>query len=48
MSNLRVDYSDLRGLVDEGKKQSEERRGRRARLRTYPLRAARVAAIGFY
>jgi hypothetical protein len=45
MSDLRIDYSGLSGLVDEGKKQSQRREARRTRLRTLPLRAARAAAI---
>ena len=46
MSDLRIDYSGLSGLVDEGKKQSQRSEARRTRLRTLPLRAARAAAIG--
>ncbi len=45
MSDLRVDYSQLSGLVDEGKKQSEQRKERRTRLRSLPLRAARAVTI---
>lgn len=45
MSNLRIDYSDLTGLVDEGAKQSEQREQRRARLRSLPLRVARTTLV---
>lgn len=45
MSDLRIDYAGLSGLVDEGKKQSEARDERRARLRALPLRAARTGAL---
>jgi len=41
MSDLRVDYSDLTGLVDEGVKQSERQQKTRDRVRSFPLRAAR-------
>lgn len=40
MSNLRIDYSDLHGLVEEGAKQSEAREERRARLRSLPRTVA--------
>ena len=42
MSDLRIDYSDLTGLVDEGVRQSEERKERRARVRSFPARSARL------
>jgi hypothetical protein len=45
MGDLRIDYSDLTGLVDEGVRQSEEKNQRRARVRGLPLRAARSAAF---
>jgi hypothetical protein len=45
MSDLRIDYSDLTGLVDEGARQTEEKKERRARVRTLPLRTARSAAV---
>ena len=45
MSNLSIDYSGLRGLVDEGKKESKRREERRTRLHSLPVRAARAAAI---
>ena len=43
MSDLRIDYSGLTGLVDEGKKQSERREERRTLLRGLPLRTARAS-----
>lgn len=50
MSDLRIDYSDLHGLVEEGAKQSEERQERRTRFRSLPRRmawtTARWAALG--
>ena len=45
MSDLRIDYGELSGLVDEGVKESEQRKERKARLRSLPLRAARWAAL---
>ncbi len=45
MSDLRIDYSDLTGLVDEGVRKSEERKQRRERTRRLPLRAGRLAAF---
>lgn len=45
MTNLRIDYSDLTGLVDEGVKQSEQKKERRARVRSLPRRTAQWAAI---
>ncbi len=36
MSGLRIDYSDLTGIVDEGRKQSGQRKARRSRLRRLP------------
>jgi len=36
MSDLRIDYGDLTGLVDEGVRQSERTKERRARARTLP------------
>ena len=44
MSNLRIDYSGLHGLVEEGAKKSKDRRERRARLRSLPRRAAWAGA----
>lgn len=44
MGDLRIDYSDLTGLVDEGVKQSEEKKERTARMRALPLRLGRWAA----
>jgi len=37
MSDLRIDYGDLTGLVDEGRKQSGQRKARRSRLRRLPF-----------
>lgn len=55
MSDLRIDYSDLHGLVDEGVKQWARRRRRSARARSLPRRAARwtvfaalVTALPFF
>jgi len=45
MSDLRIDYGELSGLVEEGVKQSEQRKERKARVRSLPLRAARWAAV---
>lgn len=45
MSDLRIDYSGLSGLVDDGKKDSERREERRTLLRALPLRAARAAGV---
>ena len=45
MSDLRIDYSGLTGLVDEGKKQSERQEERRTMLRALALRFARAAAL---
>ncbi len=41
MSDLRVDYSDLTGLVEEGVEQAKRVRKRRDRVRSFPRRAAR-------
>lgn len=43
--SLRIDYAGLSGLVDEGKKEKARTEGRRARVRSLPLRAARAAAL---
>lgn len=45
MSDLRVDYSGLSGLVDEGVRQSKERTRRKARLRSLPLRVLRATGL---
>lgn len=45
MSDLRVDYSSLSGLVDEGVEQSKEKKRRKARLRSLPLRVLRRLGI---
>jgi hypothetical protein len=45
MGDLRIDYSDLTGLVDDGVKQSKKKEERRARARSFPLRAARGSAV---
>jgi hypothetical protein len=45
MSDLRIDYAGLTGLVEDGKKQSKRRAERRTRLRAFPWRAARTAGI---
>lgn len=40
MSDLRIDYSELHGLVEEGAKASKDRQERRERLRSMPRRLA--------
>ena len=45
MSDLRIDYSDLTGLVDEGVRQTEEKKQRKARARRLALRVARAGAF---
>ncbi len=44
MSDLRIDYSGLHGLVEEGAKQTKDREQRKARLRSFPRRAAWAGA----
>lgn len=44
MSDLRIDYSGLHGLVEEGAKESKDRRERRARVRSLPKRVAWTTA----
>lgn len=44
MSDLRIDYSDLHGLVEEGARQTEEREERKARIRSLPRRLGWTAA----
>ncbi len=36
MTDLRIDYSGLSGIVDEGKKKSEQKKERKQRLRSLP------------
>jgi len=43
VSDLRIDYSDLHGLVDEGVTQSGQKERRRSRLRSLSFRAGRAA-----
>jgi len=43
MSNLRIDYGQLHGLVDEGKRQSSKRKRRTRRLRMLPFRVVKGA-----
>lgn len=45
MSDLRIDYGNLTGLVDEGVRKTEEKRERKARLRSLPARMARWALL---
>jgi hypothetical protein len=45
MNDLKIDYGDLTGLVDEGVKQSKQKKERKARLRSLPLRVGRWALI---
>ncbi len=45
MNDLRIDYGDLSGLVDEGAKKSEQKKERKARLRSLPLRTARLLLV---
>jgi hypothetical protein len=44
VNNLRIDYGDLSGLVDEGVEQSKRQQERQASLRSFPLRVARALA----
>ena len=44
MSNLRIDYGELTGLVDEGQKHSGRRKARRSRLRRLPFVTVKWAA----
>lgn len=46
MSDLRIDFADLHGLVDEGVRQSKQRKERKARLRSLPFRVARATGVG--
>jgi len=45
VSNLKIDYTDLHGLVDEGVKQTKKKKERRTRLRSLPFRVTRAAAL---
>lgn len=45
MSDLRIDYSDLTGLVDQGSAEHRRKEERRGRLRGLPLRMTRAAAL---
>ncbi len=45
MSDLRIDYGNLAGLVDEGRKDKERSDARRVRLRGFPMRLARWAGF---
>lgn len=45
-SDLRIDYGDLTGLVDEGVRQSKKKKERRKRFRSAPAQFARALAIG--
>lgn len=45
MSDLRIDYSDLHGLVEEGHQKSERKKERKGRLRGLPFRVARRLLI---
>lgn len=44
-SDLRIDYGELTGLVDEGAKKSRQKKERRSRLRSAPLRWARRLGV---
>jgi hypothetical protein len=46
MSDLRIDYSELHGLVDEGKRQAKKRKRRRTRARRLPARLVTWLALG--
>jgi hypothetical protein len=46
MGDLRIDYSDLTGLVDEGVHQSRREQERRSRVRAAPLRLLRGVSLG--
>jgi len=45
MNNLRIEYGDLTGLVDEGVKQSKRKKERKASLRSMPLRVGRWLVV---
>jgi hypothetical protein len=45
MSDLRIDYSGLHGIVDEGKKAAKHKRRRRARVRSVAASTARWTGI---
>ena len=45
MGNLKIDYQDLHGLMEEEGRKAEERRGRRGRFRRALLRLARWCAV---
>lgn len=45
MSNLRIDYGPLTGLVEEGVKASARKKKRKASARSLPLRMARWAVV---
>lgn len=45
MTDLRIDYGNLTGLVDEGVRKKEERQKRKRRLRSLPARVGRWALI---
>ena len=45
MGDLRIDYSELTGIVDDAKKERERRAGRRADLRAMPRRIGRAVLI---
>ena len=44
-SDLRIDYGDLTGLVDEGAKKHRQNKERRSRLRSAPIRLLRTLGI---
>jgi len=48
MSDLRIDYSDLHGLVDEGKRQAGKKKRRRTRTRRLPARVAIWMGLGAF
>lgn len=45
MTDLRIDYGNLTGLVDEGVQQKKRKQERKARFRSLPARVARWVAI---
>ena len=46
MSDLRIDYGELSGLVEEGARDSRRREERRDRIRSLPRRLGRRALLG--
>jgi len=45
MGNVRIDYSDLTGMVEDGKKASRKQKERKARLRGLPFRVVKWTVL---